>query len=64
MTAGLEKQFHAAMLGLHQQAKEAGYSASYFGRMVHEKGGVAAAKQLLAAQRPSNSFTQLDSPPT
>ena len=55
----LATRFHAEMLRLYADAKEAGYNASYFHRMVEDLGGVAAAKRLVNDNRPSDGFTRL-----
>jgi hypothetical protein len=55
----LATRFHAEMLQLYADAKAAGYTASYFHRMVDDLGGVAAAKRLINDSRPSDGFTRL-----
>lgn len=56
----LTAQFHRAMVGVYQRARdEANYNANYFIQMVSEKGGLATAKQLLGAAQPSHGFTAL-----
>lgn len=54
-----EKRWHAEMVGIHADAKAIGYNASRFIRMVNEHGGLAAAKQLINADQPSDGFTEL-----
>lgn len=44
----LAKEFENAMLDIYEQAARLNYRATYFLRMVHERGGVGAAKHLLA----------------
>ncbi len=45
----MEKAFTTAMLGIYDSARrECNYNATYFQRMVLERGGVGAAKQLLS----------------
>lgn len=46
----LTERFHTAMIGVYQGAKDSGYNATYFKRMVDEHGGLAAAKRLLATR--------------
>ncbi len=47
--ADLEKQFDEAMMNVYRTAKdECGYNATYFLRMLHDKRGIATARQLLA----------------
>jgi hypothetical protein len=52
--------FHAAMVRIYTTAKsDVGYNATRFLQMVSDEGGVAAARKLLAADRPSDGFTTL-----
>lgn len=46
----LEREFHAAMLRVSEQARERGYNPTRFLLMVHKYGGVQTAKRLLAKQ--------------
>ena len=46
----LENQFHHAMIGVYQNAKEHDYFATYFKRMLDDYEGVETAKRLLAKQ--------------
>ena len=46
----LEDQFHHAMIGVYQNAKEHDYFATYFKRMLDDYQGVETAKRLLAKQ--------------
>jgi len=56
----LSKQFDAAMFKIYQRAKsEAGYNATIFLRMISERGGLATAKYLINAPRPSDGYTHL-----
>jgi hypothetical protein len=58
--ANLEEEFHRAMLGVYERAKEAcHYNAMYFLRMVTEHGGLRAARRLLATAKPSKGFAKL-----
>ncbi len=60
MTTDLEKQFHQQMLNIYQVAKaECGYNAMRFHQMVHERGGLAAAKALIASNQFSDGLTKL-----
>lgn len=55
-----EAAFHAAMVDAYRRAKdEAGYPGTGFLRMVSERGGMAAARQLLHASSVSDGFTAL-----
>jgi elongation factor Tu len=57
-----ERRFHQAMVNIHATAKsELGYNATRFIQMVSEKGGLAAARQLLWSDEPSEGFTTLRS---
>ncbi|MEK9138619.1 MAG: hypothetical protein AAB393_15965 [Bacteroidota bacterium] len=56
----LSKRFDAAMLEIYQRAKsEAGYNASVFLQMLHDRRGVATAKYLINASKPSDGYTNL-----
>ena len=56
----LENRFHADMLKIYENAKrECNYAATRFLVMVHERGGVGAARQLLAASTISEGFVRL-----
>ncbi|HJS20651.1 MAG TPA: hypothetical protein VJ785_18030 [Anaerolineales bacterium] len=44
----LEEQFHHAMIGVYENAKDHDYFATYFKRMLDEYHGVETAKRLLA----------------
>jgi hypothetical protein len=48
------------MFDIYRQAKEkAGYTATIFLRMLNERGGLATAKYLINASKPSDGYTQL-----
>ena len=56
----LERRFHRTMIQVYQEAKaECNYNATYFLRLVNEKGGLRAAKQLLQGEAPAQGFTTL-----
>ena len=56
----LEREFNEAMLGVYANAKRfCNYNATYFLQMLHEKGGRATAKYLIATEKPSEGFTAL-----
>ena len=55
----LEGRFQQEMLKIHEEAKEFGYYPTYFRRMVLERGGLLAAKQLLVGQELSDGFVRL-----
>ena len=55
----LEQEFHEAMIGLYKESKEEGYTASIFLNMVHELGGLGAAKRLINDPKPSDGFRRL-----
>ncbi len=56
----LSKQFDAAMFEIYRRAKlEADYPANIFLRMITDKGGIATAKYLINASKPSDGYTHL-----
>ncbi len=58
--ADLEKQFDEAMMNVYRTAKdECGYNATYFLQMLHDKRGIATAKQLLASDGAQYGFKKL-----
>lgn len=61
MTDSLEQQFHHAMLGLYDAAAKLKppFRSVRFLNMVRERGGKAAAIQLLSGTQPSDGFTEL-----
>ena len=58
--SNLENQFEQEMLQLYVLAKqECGYNATRFLRLVSEKGGLAAAKQLIRKEGGTDGFPAL-----
>lgn len=57
----LEREFHDAMLAIYEAALglKPPYRATYFRRMVLERGGRQAANDLLATDEPSSGFAEL-----
>jgi hypothetical protein len=56
----VERDFDRAMVGIYTTAKrELGYSATRFIQMVSDRGGVAAARQLLHSSTVSDGFVTL-----
>lgn len=55
----LEKRWHREMVDIHAAAKAIGYNASRFIQLVDEHGGLAAARQLINSDQPSDGFTKL-----
>ena len=56
----LEKKFDVAMFGIYRAAKdEVGYTATIFLGMLHDRGGIATAKTLINASKPSGGYTAL-----
>lgn len=56
----LEDAFHGAMLEIYERAKsECNYTATRFIQMVNDRGGLSAAKLLLAVPRMSEGLTRL-----
>jgi hypothetical protein len=55
-----ERQFHQDMVQIYETAKhDLGYNATRFLQMISEHGGLAAARQLLWTDQPSDGFTTL-----
>jgi len=60
MPSQIELKFHEEMKNIYFSAKkELGYNASRFWQLVCEKGGVKAAKSLIAKEGGSDGFTTL-----
>ena len=57
--AVVERRFAEAMLAIYRDAKGIGYTPSVFLRMLHEKGAVQTARQLINAPQPSSGYTRL-----
>ncbi len=58
--ADLRVQFDEAMFNVYRQAKaEANYTATIFLKMLTERGGLATAKYLINASKPSDGYTHL-----
>jgi hypothetical protein len=56
----LERQFDRAMLDVYLRAKsEANYNATIFFKMLNDKKGIATAKTLINAAKPSDGYTAL-----
>ena len=56
----IERKFNIAMMDIYKTAKqECGYNATRFMQMVAEKGGVAAAKQLISKDGGTDGFATL-----
>ena len=55
----VERRFAEAMLAIYREAKEIGYTPSVLLRMLHEKGALRTARQLINASRPSDGYTRL-----
>src|ERR1700757_2146589 len=56
----VERRFHRAMIAIYETAKrELAYNAARFLQMISEQGGLAAARQLLWSDAPSEGFTTL-----
>ena len=55
----LEDEFHQKMEDIYHVAASLGYRPTYFLRMIHEHGGVAAAKRLLYASEAQSGLTKL-----
>lgn len=60
MNSVLDRQFDGAMAEIYQRAKaEAGYNATIFLQMLHDRGGLSTAKYLINAAKPSDGYTHL-----
>ncbi len=60
MPTPLEQEFHLAMIDIYNRAKnEAKYVANRYIQMVSEHGGVATARILINADKPSEGYTAL-----
>ena len=59
MTGDVSQQFATAMWQLYRDAKEIGYTASYFARMLDELGPLPTAKKLINDRTVSEGFTRL-----
>ena len=60
MSSQLEQKFHQQMIDIYQRAaSECGYRPTRFLQMVNERGGLAAAKDLLHASRPADGLSIL-----
>ena len=57
--ATLEEQFHYAMIGIYENAKDHHYFATYFKRMLDEYQGVETAKRLLAKKEIQEGLMKL-----
>ncbi len=56
----LLRQFDMAMFQIYQRAKsEARYNATKFYQMLNDRGGLATAKTLINADKPSDGYTHL-----
>lgn len=56
----IQAKFTEAMFGIYRRAKqEAKYNAMLFLQMVADKGGLATAKTLINAEKPSDGYTAL-----
>jgi hypothetical protein len=55
----LENQFHGAMIGIYENAKDYDYFATYFKRMLDTYQGVETAKRLLAKQEIQDGLMKL-----
>ena len=51
--------FHQEMLRIYEEARQLGYYPNYFLGMVVERGGLSAAKSLLAGSQLSDGFVRL-----
>ena len=60
MSSQVERRFHRKMVEIYQRAdSECGYRPTRFLQMVNERGGLAAARDLLHAARPAEGLSIL-----
>ncbi len=60
MSSQLEQKFHQQMIEIYRRAtSECGYRPTRFLQMVNERGGLAAARDLLHASRPAEGLSIL-----
>ena len=57
--ADVERRFGEAMFSIYREAKGIGYTPSIFFRMLHEKGAIETARQLINASQPPDGYTRL-----
>ena len=57
--ADVERRFGEAMFAIYREARDIGYTPSIFLRMLHEKGALQTARQLINALQPSDGYTRL-----
>ena len=55
----VERQFDEAMFAIYREARNIGYTPSVFLRMLHDKGALQTARQLINASQPSDGYTRL-----
>ena len=55
----IERRFSEAMFAIYREARDIGYTPSTFFRMLHEKGALQTARQLINASQPSDGYTRL-----
>ena len=58
-TSELESKFNQEILDTCSAAAKSGYHPHYFMKMVSQKGGYEAARQLIRSSQPSEGFTKL-----
>jgi hypothetical protein len=56
---GIEREWHLTMVHIYEIAKQEGYDAKYFARMLSEQGGKVTALDLLWEDRAAEGFTTL-----
>ena len=55
----VERRFSEAMFAIYRESRGIGYTPSIFFRMLHEKGALQTARQLISASQPSDGYTRL-----
>ena len=55
----IERRFGEAMFAIYREARNIGYTPSVLLRMLHDKGALQTARQLINASQPSDGYTRL-----
>ena len=57
--ADVERRFGEAMFAIYRETRDICYTPSIFLRMLHEKGALQTARQLINSLQPSDGYTRL-----
>ena len=55
----VERRFGEAMFEIYRETRDIGYTPNIFHRMLHEKGAIQTARQLINASQTSDGYTRL-----